>query len=84
MHTLTVKANNGGVTATAKVSVTNSSGLSKTDTLYVNIVSDENFFSSENNINNYYIIGGIIIVFLAVGGIIWYNKKKNKNKIKNI
>lgn len=63
------------------VSVTNSSGLSKTDTLYVTVLSEEtSFMTVDNNSNNYYIIGGIIIVFLAVGIIIWYNKKKNKNK----
>ena len=66
------------------VSVTNSSGLSKTDTLYVTVLSeDTSFMPTDDNSNNYYIIGGIIIVFLAVGIIIWYNKKKNKNKTIN-
>ena len=63
------------------VSVVNSSGLSKTDTLFVTIINENNSASLiEDNMN--YIIGGIGIVFLAVVGIIWYNKKRN-NKYKS-
>lgn len=63
------------------ISVINSSGISKTDTLYVTIVEDKSLFSNVNDEESkYYILTGIVIVFVAVGVIIWYNKKrKNKN-----
>ena len=65
------------------VSVVNSSGLTKSDTLYVNIVAEpSSLMSTSDNSGVGYVIGGIAIVLLAVGGIIWYNKKRNK-KISN-
>ena len=67
------------------VSVINSSGLSKTDTLYVTIVEDKSIFSNVGDEENkYYLIAGIVIVFVAVVGIIWYNKKKKNKNIPNI
>lgn len=65
------------------VTVVNSSGLTKTDTLYVNIVKETNsLVSGSIEENKEYVIGGIVIVVLAVIIIIWYNKKRN-NKIRN-
>lgn len=65
------------------VSVVNSSGLSKTDTLYVTIVKESSSLVGEKiEENKEYFIGGIIIVSLAVIVIIWYNKKRN-TKMKN-
>ena len=67
------------------VSVLNSSGLSKTDTLYVTIIEDKTLFSNnDGEENKNYLIAGILIVFVAVVGIIWYNKKKKNKNIPNI
>ena len=67
------------------VSVLNSSGLSKTDTLYVTIIEDKTLFSNnDGEENKNYLIAGILIVFVAVVGIIWYNKKKKNKNISNI
>ena len=60
------------------VSVVNSSGLTKTDILYVNIVKESNnMVNAQIEEKKEYIIFGIVIL-LAVIVIICYNKKRNK------
>ena len=65
------------------VSVVNSSGLSKTETLYVNIINEEgnSILGVDNNIeeNNIFILG-IGVIGLVVIIIFWYNKKRKKLK----
>ena len=64
------------------ISVTNSSGLSKTDVLFINIVDETNAITDINlEENKEYIVGGIVIL-LAVIVIICYNKKRN-NRMRN-
>ena len=63
------------------VSVVNSSGLSKTETLYINIINEKGnaFLSIDGDFNNKKIlIIGLGIVFVAVIGFFWYNKKRKK------
>ena len=60
------------------VTVINSSGLTKTDTLYVNIVKTSSETSKTIEENKEYVVGGIVVVLLAVIVIFWYNKKRKQ------
>ena len=54
------------------------SGLTKTDTLFINIVGDtSNSLNTTIEENKNYVIIGVVIL-LAVIVFFWYNKKKKK------
>lgn len=63
------------------VSVTNSSNLCSTETLYITVISEKTSMidSSIEGDNKYILVmGAVIVVVITIGGFIFYKQKKNK------